>query len=345
MSTKLNVGKWGKPRDSRQEPGAMAKENEPVKWTPVTQGRLDVGGWHESRNSLTEASQAAQALQARNLPRIVVSLTGGIGNQLFQYAFGISIAAARHNLVGFTLWRCSADKWRPAGYQLDAFAADVHLLPQGAEGTLFFSDNENFAFQSAASAAPVSTFIGYWQTEKYFNIGLVREKVAFRYPLGDQSLRVAEAIAKAGKTSTFLHIRQGADYLRKEAEGYHGVLSMDYYNEAIKQIREAYEGVRFFVFGDNPGWMHKNFSGEGFTIVNHIQPDTDNVHEDMHLMSLCQNGAISNSSFSWWAAWLGEQGKSNQLIFAPQRWLENKNVAPVNTSDVVPDRWIKLGAV
>lgn len=272
-------------------------------------------------------------------PRTIVALMGGIGNQLFQYAFGISVAKARHEELGFTMWRCLNDKWRPAGYQLDMFVDDIKLLPKGVEDvrTPFFKDHGDrpFTFQPQVYTVSPGTFVGYWQTEKYFDGPLVRSKIQFRYPLSEQSLKVAEEINKAGVGSTFLHVRRGADYKRSD---HHSLAPLGYYAKAVKLVRDKYgDGAKFFVFGDDPEYIRENFVGPDFVIVDHIKPDTNAIHEDMHLMSLCHNGAIANSSFSWWAAWLGDQ-KPDRLVFAPDKWFG----PDIDISDVVPDRWIKL---
>jgi hypothetical protein len=271
-------------------------------------------------------------------PIMVVALMGGVGNQLFQYAFGISVAKARDEDVGFTIYRCVDDEWRPAGYQLDAFVDDIKLLPKNKENHPIFDDDKFFSFQQAAYTTTSNTFLGYWQTEKYFDAALIRQKIAFRYPLSNESSRVAEAIIKAGRASTFLHVRQGADYKRNS---FHGLLSANYYKEAIQRIKENRPDVQFFVFGDNPNWAYENFSGREFIIVDHNKPDTNSTHEDMHLMSLCRNGVIANSSFSWWAAWLGDT-QLDRLIFAPKCWFGDEALLTKETKDVVPDRWIKL---
>ena len=273
-------------------------------------------------------------------PKMVVALMGGLGNQLFQYAFGISVAETRNQDVGFTTHRLSNDKWRPAGYQLDKFVDDIKLGPSSWEEAPYIQD-DLFTFQPSIYKAGIDsnvrdTFIGFWQTEKYFNEKLVREKVRFRHPLSDQSLRVAEQISKAGKASAFLHVRRGADYKRSD---YHGLISTNYYDGAIKHIRERYSNVNFFVFGDDPNWIRERFVGQAFVIVDHIKPDTDAIHEDIHLMSLCQNGVIANSSFSWWGAWLSEGNPGDHTIIAPKNWF---NKAPLDASDVVPARWTKI---
>ena len=275
-------------------------------------------------------------------PSMVVALMGGLGNQMFQYAFGISVAAARHEDVGFTIHRLRNDRFRPMGYQLDGLVEDIKIVPNTAEqqgGAWFTDQGEFFAYQPNVYTVDLpKTFVGYWQTEKYFNVELVRRKITFRYPLSEQSLKVAEQIDKAGKGSAFLHIRRGADYRRNAV---HKIMPLDYYREAIFRIHENHTDAKYFLFGDDPEWMRAMFVGPEFTIVDHIKPDTNAIHEDMHLMSLCQNGAIANSSFSWWAAWLGDP-KNEKMIFAPSAWFGTIGEAMADIRDLMPARWTKL---
>ena len=99
-------------------------------------------------------------------------------------------------------------------------------------------------------------------------------------------------------------------------------MPLDYYREAIFRIHENHTDAKYFLFGDDPEWMRAMFVGPEFTIVDHIKPDTNAIHEDMHLMSLCQNGAIANSSFSWWAAWLGDP-KNREDDIRPKRMVRH----------------------
>jgi hypothetical protein len=268
---------------------------------------------------------------------MIVSLMGGLANQMFQYAFGISVASARNEEVVFTDHLTKGDHWRPMAHgALARLVTDIKIVGEENERQPFFMDNIHFNFQPEVyTIAPGTTFLGYWQTEKYFNRDLVLQKMFWRYPLSDQSQRVANAIEQAGKSSVFLHVRRGADYKRSD---HHGVLTMKYFNEATRRIRAQVSDVKFFVFGDDHDFMRQNFFGPEFVLVNHIPPDTSLLHEDMQLMSFCKHGVISNSSFSWWAAWLGDQ--SDRFIFAPKRWFGSQT--PVETCDIVPDRWTRL---
>jgi hypothetical protein len=58
---------------------------------------------------------------------------------------------------------------------------------------------------------------------------------------------------------------------------------------------------------------------------------------DFEAMRRCRHFVIANSTFSWWAAWLGE--REGSVVVAPRRWFEDRTR---NSSDIVPPRWVRL---
>jgi hypothetical protein len=253
---------------------------------------------------------------------MIVRLQGGLGNQMFQYAFGKSLSCLRKEEVYFSLPRQD----RP--YGLDAFSTEVRFVDE----TNVLINESGFQYDPKVLSAPVgATYIGFWQTERYFNEALVRKSFVLRNKPGDKSQEIADNITQA-EVSAFLHVRRG-DYTTPNTNAYHGMPVVSYYMEAIRRIQEKHEEAKFFVFSDEPNWCRTAFPKE-FTIVDH---NANSPHEDIWLMSQCKHGIIANSSFSWWGAWLGDTQPS-RLIFAPERWFN----VPLDTSDLLPGRWIRL---
>jgi len=254
---------------------------------------------------------------------MIVGLEGGMGNQLFQLAFGVSVAARRKEELFFTKHRLDHD---PNGrtYLLDRFAYDVRLVdkeePPIIQDTFYF--NQTVWTQG-------HSFVGWWQTEKYFNPKLVRETIQIRWLPCLQTMEMAREILK--QPSAFLHVRR-TDYLTPASRACHGNVGMAFYNHARAYILNRFPDVRFFVFSDDPEWCKGAFPE--CTVVDHNQAKPQ---EDLWLMSLCNHAVFPNSTFGWWGAWLGDE-QPNRIVIGPKRWF----VIGQNSSDVIPERWLKF---
>ena len=253
---------------------------------------------------------------------MIVSIQGGIGNQLFQYAFGRSVSIVRNEELFFTKAGCGGDR----EYSLDAFNVKI----QWAEGRQPQRGEPVFRFDAGVYTEPRGLWYhGYWQTEKYFNVPVVREELRFKNMPTTIAIKWADKIT-TGKNA-FIHVRRG-DYLKEPHQSFHGNLSMQYYNEGIDRIKQVQPDAKFFIFSDDTEWCKSNFSKE-YEVVE----GTDRF-EDMYLMSLCRHAVIANSSFSWWGAWLGDE-KKDRVVIAPRKWFQSPSMS---YDDVIPDRWVKL---
>ena len=90
-------------------------------------------------------------------------------------------------------------------------------------------------------------------------------------------------------------------------------------------MRGKIDGARFFVFSDDPAWCRGIFTAGDTEVLGHSDPFAPLV--DLHLMSLARHHIIANSSYSWWAAWLGE--KPGQNVLMPDKWFHGGIHAPV----------------
>jgi hypothetical protein len=127
-----------------------------------------------------------------------------------------------------------------------------------------------------------------------------------------------------------IHVRRG-DYLKYPNK--HTQSPTEYYDTAISLVKEKHPNVTFLIFSDDIQWCKNHFIGNEFTFIEGFED-----WEDLILMSLCDANIITNSTFSWWAAWLGE--KPNKLIIAPEKWFGPEG--PQDQQDIIPERWTKL---
>jgi hypothetical protein len=170
-------------------------------------------------------------------------------------------------------------------------------------------------------------FSGYFQSEKNF------PDKQFVLDLFTPASRVGDAVAKytpllSGVTCS-IHVRRN-NYLN--LQNYHPVLNVDYYNKAISIMKN--NGVtRFLIFSDDQNWCRYNFIGDEFSFIK----DVDYV--ELFTMARCTYHIVSNGSFGWWGAWLGEAEKT--IVIAPEVWFGN-NLPTDHALDIVPNRWLKL---
>lgn len=267
---------------------------------------------------------------------MIVRLDAGMGNQMFQYAFGRSVAFVKKEPLFFKPMGLGPGCFR--AYSLDAFNVNVNWA-DGMEGPVY--GERHFRYDpNVYSAVPGSFFHGYWQTEKYIAHRIVRQEFSLRNPIGAESQQVAKRILSG--PSAFVHVRR-TDYLIPQSVVYHGNMGMDYYTAAMSYVREREPEVKFFIFSDDPDWCRSAFPND--TVAGHNGwgsgdrgPSTE--HEDLYLMGLCNHAVIANSTFGWWGAWLGDEvTRRPRIVVAPRKWFVQPGL---EFCDVVPERWVKL---
>lgn len=94
----------------------------------------------------------------------------------------------------------------------------------------------------------------------------------------------------------------------------------------MDRIRDELPGARFFIFSDDPGWCRREFTAADTEVID-SGPVAANPLHDLLLMSLASHHIIANSSYSWWAAWLGD--KPGQRVIMPDRWYAGTITAPI----------------
>jgi hypothetical protein len=267
---------------------------------------------------------------------MLVRLEGGLGNQMFQYAFGRSVSKARKEELFFYTSGLGVGCHR--AYGLGVFNTKV-TFTKDIRGPVYAEPI--FTYDKNVYTLPNGThFIGCWQTEKYFDERLVRSELSLRNPVSEQSQEIAHEIL-ASPNSAFMHVRR-TDYLIPTVAAYHGNMTMEYYKVALAYIQERKENVKFFIFSDDPEWCEQNF--QGLRVIKHNRMGSGDTgqgteHEDLFLMGLCKHAILPNSSFGWWGAWFGECSPEGRIVIAPKKWFAGCTKDP---SDIVPQRWIKL---
>lgn len=294
---------------------------------------------------------------------IKVLLTGGLGNQMFQYAFARTLSI-KHNtsLVLNTSYLQSklpiSKLVTQMKYELDIFNINAkveanffsskYLYPL-SKTEYFFRKKLNeiklntihetqFSFQKELFISSDNSFvIGNFQSEKYFEIinDLLRKEFTFKQALTGTNADWKNKILSSNSVS--IHIRRG-DYISlKQNQNKFNTTPISYYNTAIDLIKSKTNNPVFFIFSDDIDWAKENIktNDETYFVANNNTPQTSYI--DMQLMSVCKHNIITNSTFSWWAAWLNNN--PNKIVIAPSQWF---TYVSINSQDIIPQEWIKL---
>ena len=173
--------------------------------------------------------------------------------------------------------------------------------------------------------------IGYFQSEKFFKNceEIIKEQFSFK----DEFIDLVLKKYKNALNSISIHVRRG-DYINQP--NHHPVLEKEYYSNILNNIGNEYENI--FVFSDDVDWVKNNFAGDRYIFPNF---DVDNDLFCFILMSMCKDNVISNSTYSWWAAWINNN--QNKKIYSPthEKWF-GPMYSNLNTKDLLPSDWIKI---
>lgn len=274
-----------------------------------------------------------------------VRLMGGLGNQMFQYAFGRSLSLKKN--LKFSLDLTFLKDSRPRenftkrNYELDVFLATPRLsyLGEGLKKKLVIRRHlyeKSMEYDcSLLDVLSRDLYIGYFQSPKYFSDVDDIIRLDFRFKnISRQSLEVVDEIKRCDSVS--IHVRRG-DYLTHPAAySAHGVCTELYYSRAISFIKKHVVSPKFFVFSDDMPWVKENlFKEENVFFVSHNK--CEKSYEDMYLMSQCKHNITANSSFSWWGAWLNSE--KEKIVIVPEDWFADKTLS---SKDMFPDEWVKI---
>ncbi|MES2891462.1 MAG: alpha-1,2-fucosyltransferase [Bacteroidota bacterium] len=275
---------------------------------------------------------------------VIVTLGGGLGNQLFQYATARQVAL--RNKTQLKLYISNITNEPNRTYKLGHFniveefateeEVDRLIKPYYTE-TLYaklyrkldtyrpkfrrkyYRENAYWGFEAEVMkiGAPV-LLEGFWQHREYaeaFSPGLRNElTLKSEYTSNDQIL--AQIVNDENAVS--LHFRRGDYQSDPNNLNFFGVLPLEYYLKAIDHMLEKVPQAIFYVFSDDLAWVKENLPTTARTVFVDIEGGTKDYLE-LDAMSKCRHNVIANSSFSWWAAYLNTN--PNKIVIAPKRWV------------------------
>ena len=303
---------------------------------------------------------------------IYISFEGGLGNQLFQYAMGrymeekfneqvyIDSSKYEYEAIEFRDYELNdfniSSKWKIAplhknrlarfGYGYYAYLAFTWLYlkinknRKKRDGKLYFAKGYQW----------LTNHIGFYRvhfdeelqlynswTNKKFVRGM------WFYPdvvksLGDElkdELTVKTDISKENQEllnqirtseSVAVHIRRG-DFVKLGLV----VCDIPYYERCMDKMSELVQSPTFFVFSDDINWVKENLSATQFNVV--FVDNNNSSTDDMRLVYSCKHFIMSNSTFSWWGAYLGRH--EDKVVICPEIWAKGGKPSPL-----ILDEWI-----
>lgn len=256
---------------------------------------------------------------------MIVRLTGGLGNQMFQYAFGLATAQERDEILYIDTFAYVWDRKRSYVLdQLNVNAKKLNILKQLKYNFIILFckkkqekfEYEHVLFTKQDSNRDNEYFFGCWQNVAYFKE--IKEQLLGIYTFQCKNVdvnRMADEISHVD--SVAIHVRRG-DYA--QLNNIYVIQSIQYYMDAMKYIEDRINLPQYYFFSDDINWCRDKFKG------------MDNLHfitgnstvEDYWLMLRCKHHVIANSTFSWWPAWFSCDDESS-INIAPKYWLKDIN--------------------
>lgn len=267
---------------------------------------------------------------------IIVKLSGGLGNQMFQYAYGRSLELSGKK-VAFDVSFFNGNRARTdtaRDFKLNNFNIETKakfIIKPRPILNIFNKLIRRLGFKQD----------DFHQSEKHFGdiADTIRQDFKLRHKMNNVAEIVFDVIHK-NEISISIHVRRG-DYVKDaKTNEYHGTCSPEYYKKALATIvdrlqEKDLEKIHLFIFSDDIEWVKNNlsFPYPSTFVSNPAIPD----YEELILMSKCTHHIIANSSFSWWGAWLNPNPE--KIVIAPAKWFNTK---PSSYKDIVPNSWIKI---
>jgi hypothetical protein len=287
-------------------------------------------------------------------PCVIARLAGGLGNQLFMYAFNIAMAERNHvplkldvrggfmrdrtyqrqHLLDYILPPVMpASRWEsrlfPLGHTLRKLDRKLNArLPLARR---YYVQERSLSFDPEIRNLKIvrpTVFNGYWQAPQYFDDLKpgIAERIRFPKVLTAPVHEEAEKIC--AENAVCLAIRRYEEVPRPK----HHILQLDYFQQAMARIEQSIEKPHYFVFAQDMDWARNNIRSEHPVTFAREKDLHAGVIQDLYLMTQCRHYILSNSSLHWWAAWLNQS--PDKVVIAPAKGWPN--------ADMLPNDWVQL---
>ncbi|MFA5283682.1 MAG: alpha-1,2-fucosyltransferase [Bacilli bacterium] len=287
----------------------------------------------------------------------VIKLKGGLGNQMFQYAFAKALQKRTRDVVKIddsyykVLVGDNIRKVRIRRFNLSipfASREDVRSLckvPHESNPLSFIYKSglilekiinrsyyfeRNRMFVDFDKLTKYKYFDGYWQSWRY--VDSVRDELEKDFLIPKNiDLRTQMMIERvASQNSVFIGVRKG-DYGNNTKR--FGCFDQEYYDKAMKIIADKIDNPIFYVFSNDIQWVKENMEFQKWNVV--FREDYVDDFDELMIMANCKHAIIINSTYHWWGARLKET--KDKMVIAPKKWFFD-----TDKIDILPPNWIKI---
>jgi hypothetical protein len=282
----------------------------------------------------------------------IVSFEGGLGNQMFQYAFlknlqyhGKKVLACLTSNISTTSFYL-LDVFRNINLEIcteeqkiDLIKKNINDKEKSKKFILYIEESINETESKKMDLSIINVtggvFSGLFQTYKFAEQvrDLLIKDFVFKDKIENKLEKFRDCLDRDITVS--IHIRRG-DYLTGNNYWIYGdICTQEYYINAISYMKDKVGNCKFVFFSNDIEWVKRNYNIEHAIYVSSTLFDNYQDWYDMYLMSICKHNIIANSTFSWWGAWLNSN--KGKIVIAPSKW-----VNLCDYKDIYPDDWIKI---
>jgi hypothetical protein len=254
-------------------------------------------------------------------------MAGRLGNQMFEIA-NVYAQSLRHNRsFRLTTKNETGDQtlYKNSIFRKLEFIPDAHV-----ENMHFINGTYHYTEYKPHETLPTA-FYGYYQSEKFFKD--YSENIKWLYEPTEEFIKKAhENYPELKQDNTVaIHVRRGDFTIQTST---FPLVTKEFIEEALKHVTDK---TYCFIISDDILWCKENIKGKNFIYTDYID-----AAEALWFMSLCKNFIISNSTFSWWGAYLSKE--KDKKVIHPSTWF-GPGFAPVekwNSKDVYCENWISI---
>lgn len=288
----------------------------------------------------------------------IVKMKGGLGNQMFQYAFAKELQKYSGDIVklDFSAYNSLVDnirKPRILKFELNVQTADDFEISRlcklkhdgNSLGTVYkikvllediinsrYYLEKNRSYKKVDEICDFEYFDGYWQSWQHVDavFETLRKDFVPNYSVTEKTEKILRQVRE--ENSVFVGIRKG-DY---EAEQHHyGSFGQEYYDKAMNYIKDRISNPIYYIFSNNIAWVKNNLNFGDRKVIYREDSDVIDDFEELLIMMECKHSIIINSTYHWWGARMNDT--EEKIVVAPQKWFFDEK--PI---DIVPPNWIRI---